>query len=161
MIPQRQRVPLETPSYGNIYGLPCRSCVLCGECDIGCNDGAKNTLDHTYLSAAAHHGADLRTNHEVRAIVPLSGGGFEVRFVVHIEGEPTDFGALPTRTLTCDRLVLATGTLGTTRLLLRSRAAFPALSPALGTRFSGNGDLLGLLFDATHPDGRPLRLAGS
>ena len=32
--------------------LPRRTCRLCGECDIGCNDGAKNTLDHTYLSKA-------------------------------------------------------------------------------------------------------------
>ena len=159
--PAAEGVPLDTPPYGNIHGLPRRSCVLCGECDIGCNDGAKNTLDHTYLSAAAHHGADLRTGHEVRSIAPLSGGGFEVRYVVHTEGEPTDFANLRTRTLTCDRLVLAAGTLGTTRLLLRSRAAFPALSPSLGTRFSGNGDLLGLLFDATQPDGQPLRLAGS
>ncbi len=48
------------------------TCRLCGECDIGCNDGAKNTLDHTYLSAAKHHGADIRTGCEVQGIRPLS-----------------------------------------------------------------------------------------
>ena len=53
----------------------------CGECDIGCNDGAKNTLDHTYLSAAKHHGADIRTRCEVRGIRPLDGGGYEVTYV--------------------------------------------------------------------------------
>jgi cholesterol oxidase len=39
-------------------------------------------------------------------------------------------------------LVLAAGTLGSTRLLLASRARLPALSPQLGRRFSSNGDLL-------------------
>ena len=28
------------------------TCRLCGDANPGCNDGAKNTLDHTYLSAA-------------------------------------------------------------------------------------------------------------
>ena len=44
--------------------------------------------------------------------------------------------------------MLAAGTFGTTYLLLRNRTAFPGLSGALGTRFSGNGDLLGFLMDA-------------
>ena len=42
----------------------------------------------------------------------------------------------------CRRLILAAGSLGTTFLLLRNRDAFPGLSPALGTHFSGNGDVL-------------------
>ena len=33
----------------------------------------------------------------------------------------------------------------TTFLLLRNRSALPGISPALGTRFSGNGDLLTFL----------------
>ena len=45
---------IETPAYGNIHGLPRSTCALVGECDLGCNYGAKNTLDHTYLSAAQH-----------------------------------------------------------------------------------------------------------
>jgi cholesterol oxidase len=44
--------------------------------------------------------------------------------------------------VTAGRLVLGAGTFGSTYLLLRNRAAFPALGPSLGTRFSGNGDLL-------------------
>ena len=60
--------PIPTPTFGNVHGRPRTTCRLCGECDIGCNDGAKNTLDHTYLSAAAHHGADMRTRCEVRGL---------------------------------------------------------------------------------------------
>ncbi|HET8682591.1 MAG TPA: GMC family oxidoreductase [Micromonosporaceae bacterium] len=147
--------PIHTPAYGNLHGLPRRTCRLCGECDIGCNDGAKNSLDHTYLSAARHHGADLRTRCEVREIEPLDGGGYEVRYVVHdpaTEGHRTPTRDLPLRRVTCDRLVLAAGTFGTTYLLLRNRDRFlPRVSDALGTRFSGNGDLLGFLLDAKDP----------
>lgn len=139
---------ITNPKYGNVHGLPRLTCRLCGECDLGCNYGAKNTLDHTYLSAAEHHGADLRTRCEVRGFAPLADDGYEVRYVVHErdrEGLKTATDKLPLRTITCDRLVLAAGTFGTTYLLLRSRAALPGLSKALGTRFCGNGDLLGLL----------------
>jgi cholesterol oxidase len=40
------------------------------------------------------------------------------------------------------RVVVAGGALASTKLLLRSRRLLPRLGPALGTRFSGNGDLL-------------------
>ncbi|RKS69111.1 cholesterol oxidase [Actinomadura pelletieri DSM 43383] len=148
-------LPIVDAGYGNIHGVPRRTCQLCGECDIGCNEGAKNSLDHNYLSAAAHHGADIRTCREVTALRPRRGGGYEVDYVHH--EVPTDPYAvslkkrrrLPVRTITCDRLVLGAGTYGTTYLLLRSREAFPGLSDALGTRFSGNGDLLTFLLRAT------------
>jgi cholesterol oxidase len=45
--------------------------------------------------------------------------------------------------------VLSAGTLGTTELLLRNRGAFPRLSRKLGTRFSGNGDLLTLALNTS------------
>ena len=41
-------------------------------------------------------------------------------------------------------VVLAAGTFGSTYLLLRNKENFPDISPMLGRRFSGNGDLLGL-----------------
>jgi cholesterol oxidase len=139
-------LPLAEPGYGNLHDLPRMTCRLCGECDIGCNDGAKNSLDHTYLSAAKHHGADLRTLHEVQAIRPRPEGGYEVDFIEH---DPLEKARRrPPRTISCDRLVLAAGTYGTTYLLLRDRARFPGLSDMLGTRFSGNGDLLTFLLRA-------------
>jgi cholesterol oxidase len=132
----------------NLHGRTRYTCRLVGECDVGCNYGSKNSLDYTYLSAAARHGAELRTLCEVRAFRPREGGGFEVDFVEHDpghEGTATathDPKVLPTQTIAADRLVLSAGTLGSTFLLLRNRDAFPGLSPVLGTRFSGNGDLL-------------------
>ncbi|MFE0171130.1 GMC oxidoreductase [Streptomyces sp. NPDC059002] len=144
-------LPVVEPDGGNLHGATRRTCRLCGECNIGCNEGAKNSLDFTYLSTARRHGADLRTRHEVRAIRPAPHGGYEVDYVQHEpardglpeparEGLPTD--RLPVRTLGCDRLVLAAGTYGTSHLLLRSRRQLPGIGGALGTRFSGNGDIL-------------------
>ena len=45
-------------------------------------------------------------------------------------------------------MILAAGALGSPRLLLTNRRRLPDLSPALGTAFSGNGDALGIAFDA-------------
>ncbi|MDR7275778.1 GMC oxidoreductase [Catenuloplanes atrovinosus] len=149
---------VDPPAYGNLHGVPRLTCRLCGECDIGCNDGAKNSLDHTYLSAARHQGADLRVRHEVRTIAAREQGGYEVRYVIHDDSPST---RLPVHVITCDRLVLAAGTLGTSWLLLRNRDRLPGLGPALGTRFSGNGDLLGFILRAATEDGRPRPLRGS
>ena len=139
---------IDVPSYGNLHNATRLTCRLCGECDIGCNEGSKNTLDHNYLSAAAAHGAELRTLCEVYGVTPRDGGGYEVRYVRY--GEP-DASGRHERThlrITCDQLFLGAGTFGTTALLLRNRVALPALGRALGTRFSGNGDLLTFCFGA-------------
>ncbi|WLQ05265.1 GMC oxidoreductase [Arthrobacter oryzae] len=159
--PARNQV-LPPGPFGSVHGEGTvrTTCTLSGECDIGCNTGAKNTLDHNYLSAAKTAGADIRTHHDVRGIRPLPAGGYEVRYVVH---DPADAapGLLREQVIHCRRLILAAGTFGTTFLLLRNRASLPALSPALGTRFSGNGDLLGFVLDAKDPDGVTRTLSGS
>ena len=43
------------------------------------------------------------------------------------------------------------GTFGSTFLLLKNRSSFPLIGPALGTRFSGNGDLLTFVSAAEPP----------
>lgn len=150
---------IPVPSYGNLHGVPRVTCNLCAECNFGCNLGAKNTLDHTYLSAARHHGADLRVRHEVTGFRPLDRG-YEVTYVVHTAADGEVPRGLARRTITCDRLVLAAGTFGTGSLLLRNRTALPALSRTVGQRFSGNGDLLGLVLHAVQ-DGAPRPLGSN
>jgi cholesterol oxidase len=157
--PGERAVPGEAireADYPNIHGRSRQTCRLCGECDVGCNYGSKNTLDHTYLSAAAHHGAEIRTRCEVRSFAPRSGGGYNVGFVTHAaerEGKKTNTGKLPVTKVTCDRLILAAGTLGSPYLLLRNRSAYPGISRTLGTRFCGNGDLLSFALKATERNG--------
>jgi len=134
----------------NLHGQTRTTCRLCGECDIGCNYGSKNTLDYNYLSEAKRLGAEIRTLCEVKEFEPRPGGGYTVRYVVH---NPVPLGRAPEaeaprlveqRTAHADRLVIAAGTLGSTYLLLKQRArgVFPNISPRLGNRFCGNGDLL-------------------
>src|SRR5919198_1396123 len=141
----------------NLHGRTRYTCRLVGECDVGCNYGSKKTLDYTYLSAAARHGAELRPLCEVKTFRPREGGGFEIDYVVH---EPNSEGAAPRpETITADTLVLSAGTLGTTFLLLKTRDAFGGLPPALGTHFCGNGDLLTFALrcrDHINPDYGPV-----
>jgi cholesterol oxidase len=140
----------------NLHGRTRLTCLLCGECNIGCNYGAKNTLDYNYLSLAKlQHGADLRTLCEVKAFAPRDGGGFTIDYVDHTEapeGEKRG-SALPRHRLTADRLVLSAGAFGSTYLLLKNRDAFPGLSERLGTQFCGNGDLLALAVKARENGG--------
>jgi cholesterol oxidase len=142
----------------NLHGRTRLTCRLCGECNVGCNYGSKNTLDFNYLSRASlDHGATIRTRCEVKSLAPREGGGFTIDFVDHrvaVEGEKRERPQELHR-VTADRLVLAAGVFGTTYLLLKNRQAFPALSDRIGTRFCGNGDILMLAMEATEDGGRP------
>ena len=149
--------------YPNLHGSPRSTCRLCGECDIGCNYGSKNTLDYNYLSLAKIKGADIRTGHEVRSFAPMDGGGYRIEYVVHMpenEGMPIDTHALPVQSITATRLILSAGTMGSTYLLLKNRAHFPGISKCLGSNFCGNGDLIAFAFNATEKtkDGKKPRL---
>ncbi|MFL5755744.1 MAG: GMC oxidoreductase [Chloroflexota bacterium] len=127
----------------NLHGRTRQTCRLVGECDIGCNYGSKNSLDYNYLSAAVRLGADIRTLCEVRTFRRRDSGGWAVQYVRHDperEGRRTATRSLPLEEITADRLVISAGTFGSTYLLLRNVQGLPAL----GTHFSGNGDLLTL-----------------
>jgi cholesterol oxidase len=140
----------------NLHGRTRYTCRLCGECDIGCNFGSKNTLDFNYLTQAAKLGVELRDRCEVRTFGPQPDGGYWIRYVEHRpddEGTPTDTKNLPLVQLRTNRLVLAAGTFGSTFLMLKNRNQFPGVSPMLGCLFSGNGDFLGLVHDARKSTG--------
>jgi cholesterol oxidase len=142
----------------NLHQRTRLTCTLCGECDIGCNYGAKNTLDYTHLSAAKRLGAEIRTLAEVRSFEPRDGGGFTVVYAQHDSSGPSKKDGremCPLRTVTADRLILSAGTFGSPFLLLKNRSGFPRLSDCLGTRFCGNGDLLGLFLRGRGTDGKP------
>ncbi len=141
--------PIKNPKdYKNLHGDVTRyTCRLVGECDLGCNFGSKNTLDHNYLSEAKRLGAEIRTLSEVQRFEYRDGVGYAVHYRRHVpdpdrEGRPAGDYRPREYTVTADRLILAAGTLGTTFLLLKNRAAFPGLSARLGSRFCGNGDLI-------------------
>ena len=141
----------------NLHGRTRLTCRLCGECNIGCNYGSKNTLDFNYLSLASLHGAAIKTRCEVKEFAPRAGGGFTIDYVDHgdaVEGEKRTIEP-PRHRITADRLILSAGSFGTTYLLLKNRDAFPALSEKLGTRLCGNGDILMLAMKAKEDGDRP------
>ena len=102
-------------------GVHQQGCDNLGRCDIGCPRMPKNTVDITYVARAEQHGAEVFPLHEVVRIDPPARDGehWTVGFrdlQYGIDGE-----------VSAPVLVLAAGTLGSTRLLLknRKRAAAP------------------------------------
>lgn len=129
----------------NTHGVPRRGCAFVGECVLGCNHGAKNTLDHTYLAVAERAGAVGITDAQVTRI-ERRGDGYAVTV-----STPSDPDTAP-RVYTAAQVVLAAGAVATTELLLRARdvdRTLPDLSARLGEGFSGNGDFLALAQDRT------------
>jgi len=126
----------------NAQGVVQALCTHCGDCVTGCRVGAKNTLDVNYLPLARAGGAEIFAGVEVDWLEHRPDGRWNVHVIVRQDGAPAMHG-----TVDAGSVVLAAGALGSTQVLLRSRAMGLALSPALGTRFSSNGDLLGFGYD--------------
>lgn len=127
----------EGSTTNNLHGRTRSTCRLCGECDLGCNFGSKNTLDYTYLTLADRIASvQLRDHCEVRTFAPRDGGGYRVQYVAHdphAEGIPADTRQLPTVELSCDTLVLSAGTFGSNYLLLKNARTFPVSVPSSGS----------------------------
>lgn len=132
----------------NKFGINQRGCNYCGECDIGCNNHSKNTLDLNYLAVAQQCGAEIQTQCEVTRIeADAANGGYKVTFRDHrIEGQ---IGAV-----SASRVFVCAGAVNSTELLLRCRDQYgtlPNISERLGTNYSGNGDFLAFAFNSKEP----------
>lgn len=152
----------------NLHHAPRSTCRLCGECDMGCNYGSKHTLDFTFLSKAKDEGAEIRTCCEVHTIIPLRDRHgvrcYEVRYHQHLaargrhRGDLLDPSLQSQGAVRAKQVVLAAGAIGTPALLMRNRTTLRRLSPALGTRFSANGDCLAWVRNCRAPNGEPAYL---
>ena len=145
-----ERAPARDDSHSkpfiNIHGVAQGTCVHCGNCDIGCQVKAKNTLDLNYLAVAEKHGAEIRPLHLVIKLEALgdgsdktTGSGWRVHFD-RLEGGERIAGSL-----TAQRVIVAAGSIGSTELLLRCRdehGTLPDLSPRLGKGWAFNGDFV-------------------
>ena len=117
-------------------------------------------LVHNYLATARADGVEFASGCEVQSIEPLPGGGYRVSGVDRRGGETRPFEE------ECRVLVVAAGSIASTALLLRSRAAFTGdrvLDPGeqLGRHLSGNGDygvtgLVGRDFTVDGHKGKPM-----
>lgn len=122
-------------------------CTRAGRCFLGCLPGAIQTLDKTLLKhflgrRDVYPGLDLHALKEVSHIGVARDGGYEVWFYDRTPGASNKL-----KFYLAKQVVLAAGTLGSTEILLRSHCAENSLqlSPTLGRRFSGNGDLGGFI----------------
>ena len=130
-------VTVADPFYGGL-GPSCSGCIECGGCMVGCRHQAKNTLDRTYLHLAERGGARVLPEREVVDLVE-DGDGWRV-----ITKRPGAWVRSRVQTFTADRVVIAAGGLGTTRLLLRLRlqGRLPGLSRRLGHLVRTNSESL-------------------
>ena len=125
-------------SFINEQGSAQATCAHLGNCHVGCEVLAKNTVDLTYLARAQAQGAEVRALHSVRSVEP-EGQGYRVRW--HCTAEASDGPG----SATADRVVLAAGSLGTTELLLRCREehkTLPNVSQRLGQGWSPNANFM-------------------
>jgi cholesterol oxidase len=133
----------------NAVGVNQKACILCGDCCTGCNHGAKNTVLMNYIPDAHAHGAHIFTEVAVRSVRRLQD---KWQVVLNVLDESRKRrGDLPSRFVTADVVVLAAGTLGSTEILLRSKAMGLPVSDRLGHRFSGNGDVVAFAYDTDQP----------
>lgn len=128
----------------NSAGVAQHACTLCGDCITGCNYGAKNTVLMNYLPDARNHGAEIYTQVGVRYL-EQKGGLWVIHYQVLDSGrEKFD---TPTQFITANMVVLAAGMLGSSEILLRSKANGLSLSDQVGKHFTGNGDVLAFGYD--------------
>ena len=128
----------KSKSWVNKFGKTQGTCIHCGNCDIGCQVRAKNTLDLNYLAAAETSGAEIQPLSLVNHIA-WAGDRWLV-YYDQLEG-----GKRERRHVYAKQVMLAAGSLGSTEILLRSRdqaRSLPRLSRALGQNWSSNGDFL-------------------
>ena len=125
-------------SWTNDQGVQQGTCVHCGNCCIGCQVKAKNTLDLNYLAWAEKKGAEVRPLHLVR-YVQQENGGYRV-FFDRLENRQCIQGSE-----SAHKVIIASGSLASTELLLRCRDQYrtlPNVSRFLGHNWSSNGDFL-------------------
>ena len=130
--------PKHSKPWTNRFGKPQGTCIHCGNCDIGCQVQAKNTLDLNYIADAERAGAKVQPLSLVTHVSPASEG-WRVHYDRLVGGrrEP--------ESVVGRRVVLSAGSLGSTEILLRSRDQYRTLadlSPHLGRGWSSNGDFL-------------------
>ncbi|MFE3292025.1 GMC oxidoreductase [Rhodococcus sp. NPDC059234] len=110
-----------------------------GDGALGVNNGGKHSVDVTYLAAAEATGrVTVQTLHQVTDVERASDG----RWTVHVERIDTAGRVLENKILTTKALVMAAGSLNTTRLLVRAAAQgrIPDMPDGLGEGWGTNAD---------------------
>ncbi|WP_030542023.1 GMC oxidoreductase [Streptomyces albus] len=110
-----------------------------GDCALGVNNGGKHSVDVTYLRQAEATGrVTVATHHNVTRVVRAKDGRWEV----HADRTDDAGRVLEQKILTTRALVMAAGSLNTSKLLVRAGALgdIPDLPDGLGEGWGTNGD---------------------
>ncbi|WAL47199.1 GMC oxidoreductase [Rhodococcus pyridinivorans] len=116
-----------------------RRSAVAGESNLGNSNGAKFDLTQNYIPAAEATGRTLVCHgHRVLAI----GQDGDGRYRLDVQAVDPTGAVLRTTTITCDRLVLGAGSIGTTELLVKARhtGSLPNLDERVGRGWGTNGD---------------------
>ncbi|WP_330255267.1 GMC oxidoreductase [Nocardia sp. NBC_00565] len=110
-----------------------------GDGAMGVNNGGKHSVDVTYIAAAEATGlVRVETLHQVTEVERAADG----RWLVYVERLDTAGNVLENKILTTTALVMAAGSLNTTKLLVRAAATgrIPDLPDDLGQGWGTNAD---------------------
>lgn len=130
-------VEVPDPYFGGA-GPQRTGCLRCGGCMTGCRFGAKNSIDLNYLYLAEQQGAVVFADHQVEDMERLHAG-----FRISTD-RPGSWTRRRRREFTADQVVMAAGSLGSTRLLLelRERGRLPGISTQLGRTVRTNSEAI-------------------
>ncbi|WP_024802722.1 GMC oxidoreductase [Nocardia sp. BMG51109] len=121
---------------------------------LGVNNGGKHSVDVTYIADAEATGrVEVRTLHQVTDIERAPDG----RWTVHVERIDTTGTVVENQILTTDALIMAAGSLNTTKLLVRAAAKgqIPDMPDGLGGNWGTNADRIYLWTDLERSLGEP------
>ncbi|WP_194814107.1 GMC oxidoreductase [Nocardia sp. XZ_19_385] len=110
-----------------------------GAGSLGVNNGGKHSVDVTYIAQAEATGrVTVETLHQVTDVERAADG----RWRVYVDRIDTAGNVLENKILTANALVLAAGSLNTTRLLVRAAATgrIPDMPDSLGHGWGTNAD---------------------
>ncbi|MFF1570062.1 GMC oxidoreductase [Streptomyces sp. NPDC058293] len=110
-----------------------------GDCALGVNNGGKHSVDVTYLRQAEATGkVTVATHHNVTSVARAADGRWEV----HVDRTDDSGRVLEQKVLSTRALIMAAGSINTSKLLVRAGAtgAIPDLPDGLGEGWGTNGD---------------------
>ncbi|KAK9366240.1 hypothetical protein V1509DRAFT_641907 [Lipomyces kononenkoae] len=129
----------------NAAGVHQNASTLTGNDCTGINDGSKTTTLVTYISDAWNHGAEIFCSCEVTYVKYIESTKKWAVFYRWIQPGRQDFSeefATQPFFVLANAVFLGAGTIGSTEIIMRSKAIGLPVSDNAGKSYSGNGDIL-------------------